>query len=156
VSECLSVCLSDERLQEIYVYLNNAGELLDLVACPSNFNSQRLSWLLEFAKVHAWEAAPRRRVSTAWSEGFRLRDALNHLYAAVDARLQSKRNSARKLCRNTHVARVQLKLLQEWHAFQTQMNISCDSMNTIQVCHVTSVLAFIGGQASTGRPPVTK
>ena len=123
--------------------------------------------LLEFAKVHAWEAAPRRRVSTARSEGFRLRDALNHLcetipglYAAglsrntvakvfkpprkntiagrtyngaVDARVQPKKNSARKLCRNTHTARAQLKLPQEWHAFHSQINISGDDMNTIQV-----------------------
>ncbi len=123
--------------------------------------------LLEFAKVHAWEAAPRRRVSTARSEGFRLRDALRHLHEAVpglyaagcsrdtaarvfkaprrgtiagrrytgnvDARVQPKRNSARKLSHNTHVARAQQKLLEEWHAFHEQINVSGDDMNTIQV-----------------------
>ena len=49
--------------------------------------------------------------------------------------VRPKRVSARKLCRNTHVARSQLKLLQEWHAFHTvtQINISGDDMNTIQV-----------------------
>jgi hypothetical protein len=52
---------------------------------------------------------------------------------AVDARVQPKRNSARNLCRNTHVASAQLKLFQEWHAFHTQINISGDDMNTIQV-----------------------
>ena len=103
--------------------------------------------LLGFAQQHHWEADARRRVSTARTEGFRLKDALHFLFESVpglykaglskdtvarffepprkntiaaraykglvDARVAPKRNNARKVSNNTHIARSQLKLLQE-------------------------------------------
>jgi hypothetical protein len=39
--------------------------------------------LKKFVKTHAWEADPRRRTSTARTEGFRLEDALSHLFEVV-------------------------------------------------------------------------
>ena len=54
-------------------------------------------------------------------------------HAAVDVRVGSKRNDARKLTHDTHWARSGMKLLQEWTAFHGQINLTGDDMNIIQV-----------------------
>ena len=45
--------------------------------------------LMEFTRLHDWNADARRRVSTSRAEGFRLVDALYHLYANVPGLYQS-------------------------------------------------------------------
>jgi hypothetical protein len=51
----------------------------------------------------------------------------------INARVAPKRNNARPISEGAHFARSQQKLLQEWHAFHGQTNVSGDDMNIIQV-----------------------
>ena len=90
------------------------------------FLFQHVPGLKEFGfskdSVHRLMVAPRKGTH-----------ASKQYHGVVDARVTLLRNDDRTWSALTHYARVDQKLLKEWHALYNQPRISGDDMNTLQV-----------------------